>query len=146
MAIRMSRDLKNSLLFGDNLVTALDYGVIQIYTGEQPEDANSAPTGTLLASITNNGLEWQQGSFTGGLRLVPVPALSYAVKPASQFWVLKAVQTGEAGWWRFRSNASASLNMDGAITAPQNELFIGDSALTEDEERVIQLFQIGFYW
>ena len=146
MAIRMSTGLKNQLLFNHGLIPSLEYGGIYVYSGAQPASANDTASGSLLATVTADGLSWTAGSNTGGLRLVAIPSLSYAIKPQSQAWVMKVASSGTAGWWRFRSNAFSDVRMDGAITDPLSELFIGSTTLTAGEERFIERFQISFYW
>lgn len=52
MALRFSKGLRNFLLEAGSMKNALANGRIQIYTGAQPTDADSAVAGTLLATIT----------------------------------------------------------------------------------------------
>jgi hypothetical protein len=146
MAIRMSTGLKNAVLFSSPLISALSFGAIEIYTGSQPASANDAPTGTLLGMITRDGLTWTEGNTQGGLTFTAVPGLSYLIKPSSQTWTLTVTTGGTAGWWRFRSNDDADVCLHGSITAPYQELFIGDPVVSVGETRTINSFQIGFYW
>ena len=53
MALRLSTGLRNFILAGGSLKDAMQGGEIQIYNGTQPGSADSAPTGTLLATITD---------------------------------------------------------------------------------------------
>ena len=145
MAILMSTELKNEMLAGVNLINALDFGVIRIYSGQQPASADLSPTGTLLASVTSNGLAWSQGESLAGLRLNIIPSIALLVKPQTP-WVLAATTTGTAGWWRFRSGGEAALRMDGTVGGPDSDLFIGNQQLTAGEQRFIDGFQIGFFW
>lgn len=146
MAIKMSTALKGEILFHIGLIQALEFGVIQVYSGSPPDSADDAPTGALLGSITGDGLTWTAGSQNGGLQLIALPSLAYVVKPPTQSWVLKVSNSGTAGWWRFRSNNDAEVRMDGLVTNSYQELYIGDPMLTLGEERFIELFQIGFFW
>lgn len=146
MAIRMSSALKNALLYNQPMISALAFGVIHVYSGTQPTSANDAATDTLLGSITLDGLDFTAGATQGGLNLTAVPSLSYLVKPNSADWIFTAAESGEAGWWRFRANDNSAMNMDGSITEPYQELFIGDPTVVAGETRTIDNFQIGFYW
>lgn len=147
MAILMSTALKNEVLFNRSLISTLDWGVIRIYSGDQADSADAAPTGTLLASVTTSGIPWvQTANPAGGLRLAPFPQVGYIVKPSGQIWVLTAAESGTAGWWRFQSPLDLNWRIDGSVTGPFEELFIGNPVLTQGEQRFIETFQIGFYW
>lgn len=54
MPIRLSSAISNYVLNAGSIAEALSGGVLKIYTGEQPDSADRAPTGTLLATITDN--------------------------------------------------------------------------------------------
>lgn len=55
MALRLSTALRNFLLSSGSVKDALQNGQINIYSGAQPASPDSAPTGTLLVSITKSG-------------------------------------------------------------------------------------------
>lgn len=52
MALRLSTGLRNFCLAGGSVKDALQGGKLLIYTGAQPATADTAPSGTLLATIT----------------------------------------------------------------------------------------------
>lgn len=54
MTLRISTALRNAIQSAGSLKQALQGGRLKIYSGAQPATADSAPTGTLLATITNN--------------------------------------------------------------------------------------------
>lgn len=54
MTLRLSTALRNAVLDGGSIKAALQGGKLMIYTGSQPSSADSAPTGTLLATITSS--------------------------------------------------------------------------------------------
>lgn len=54
MTLRLSAALRNAMLSGGSLKETLQGGKLKIYTGSQPATAEAAPTGTLLAVITDN--------------------------------------------------------------------------------------------
>jgi hypothetical protein len=54
MALRYSTAIRNFMAAKGSLKQALQGGRIEIYTGAQPATADSAVTGTLLCTITNN--------------------------------------------------------------------------------------------
>ena len=58
MPLRMSTGLRNFLASGGSLKQALSGGRIEIYSGSQPANADSAVSGSLLVTITNNSGTW----------------------------------------------------------------------------------------
>lgn len=59
MTLRISTGMRNHLLSGGCLKDALNNGRIEIYSGTQPANADTAVTGTLLVTITS-----ASGAFT----------------------------------------------------------------------------------
>ena len=56
MAIQLSTGLRNALLDTGSIKGTLDLGFIKIYTGTAPASADDAETGTLLCTISVDGL------------------------------------------------------------------------------------------
>lgn len=78
-------------------------GYVEVYTGSQPATADSATTGTLLASIALNDPAY--GSATSG-----VANLDVATVPSAT-----AVADGTPGWYRILDSTGATVR-DGSIT------------------------------
>jgi hypothetical protein len=97
--IRLSDGLKSSLLGNYGLYRMLAYGVIDVYSGDQPGLADYSPTGTRLARITNNGLVFNEGSPTNGLEF---DRTTQGALTDGGNWVLTGITEGVAGWWRMR--------------------------------------------
>ena len=95
MALKMSTGLVNKLLDTGSLKSVLNLCFIDIYTGAQPGDANDAPTGTKLVTISNasgaTGLTWEATATDGILE-----------KTAGETWSGVAVASANAGWFRIR--------------------------------------------
>jgi hypothetical protein len=146
MAIRLSAGLQSSLLTEFGLASMMNYGVIEVYSGEQPLTASYAPTGTLLGTITEDGLGFVVGSTTGGLRVAYSGVLGGLVKQGT--WRLRGVTNGAPGWWRWKWNAadddSESLflpRMDGAVG---ESLVIGTNQLSPTTNIEIADFLVAF--
>ena len=96
-------------------------GAIAIYTGEQPESANEAPTGTLLGYVSANGAPWTPGSAANGLSFVR--SGQWAGKNPAQAWAITPGVAGTAGWFRLLTPGDAGgfsfdlPRIDGAISA-----------------------------
>ena len=99
MPLRKNDDLRNEQ--ADLLGSQFDAGTLEIYTGGQPADPNSAVSGSLLATIT-----------------IPNPAFGAASGGAiakSGSWSTTATGTGTAGYARFIS-ADTLKTMDALVT------------------------------
>lgn len=79
-------------------------GLVRIYTGTQPANADLAPTGTLLATFTTNDPAFGT-SGTGTANFIVVPAISTT-----------GVAPGDAGWFRVFDSTGATV-LDGSVTA-----------------------------
>lgn len=116
MAIRLNTAVQNQL--ADSLGGAFDSGVLEIYSGAQPANANTAASGTLLASIA-----------------LPADSFSAAVagvaSKAGTWSDTSANASGAAGWARFR-NTGDTLRMDGSVT-----LTAGGGDITLDDVNIV---------
>lgn len=94
-----------------------DGGTVEIYTGSQPADPNSAASGTLLCTITIPATAF--GAASGG------------IISKSGSWSDTAVATGTAGWARFISSDTLK-TMDAAVTdiPGGNDLLINNIDIT----------------
>jgi hypothetical protein len=110
MAVRISTGLRNYML-DSGVNTAFDGGAfLDIYTGAQPANADTAPSGTLLASVS--------------LPADPFAAAAAGAVALQGTWVdASADASGTAGWARIRTNADAGgasttlRRLDGSVTA-----------------------------
>lgn len=103
---------RNSIV--DNYAAQFNGGKLRIYTGAQPADPNTAPTGTLLVDIT-----------------LPSPAFTAAASGQSTkngTWGANASADGVAGWYRLQ-NAAATISHDGPVIQGAAAIAPGDLAL-----------------
>lgn len=122
MSIRLSSGLRTAILTDFGLGAMMNYGVIEVYTGTQPETAILAPTGLLIGRITTDGDPFLVGTVNGGLKLAvdPEGGLTF-----DGVWRLKGLDTGTAGWWRWKWN---SPDDDGdSLFYPRMDGAVGDS-------------------
>lgn len=113
MAFRKNTNLRN--LEASTMATAFNSGTLQIYTGSQPASANSAATGTLLATITLPSSAFASAS--GG-----------SVAKSATAWQTTAAATGTAGWARFTSS-SADRRMDCSVAESGADLTIDNEGV-----------------
>ncbi len=114
-----------SVVNGKTFKQLLKYGKIDIYSGSQPASADSAETGTKLASITLDAGSFTAGSSTNGLLLAD-PANGIISKDAGQSWRGFGIANGTAGWFRFYDNGYIT----GADTSNVSPRFDGSVGLT----------------
>lgn len=105
----------------DGLRGIFTNGVIKVYTGAQPADADQAPTGTWLGDITVGGAAFVEGSPSNGLNF-GAPVGKAVSKAAGETWKFTGAAAGTIGWFRFQANAvdndsiSTSLSrIDGSV-------------------------------
>ncbi len=123
MAIKLSAGLQASVLSEFGLGAMMNYGVIEVYTGDQPLSASDAPTGLLLARVTTDGLDFTAGSLTGGLQVVYDAVAGGLVKVGT--WRLRGVATGAPGWWRWKWNAEDDDSF--SVFLPRLDGVVGES-------------------
>ena len=109
--------------------------LIDIYTGAQPSDADDAPTGTLLVTISDNsggdGLHFNEAS-AGVLTLL-----------TGQTNTGVSGNSGVAGWFRIRESADAggsstsAKRIDGAVATSGAELNISSTSITSGATQTI---------
>lgn len=122
MTLRLSSGLRDAVITNHGLGSLINGGYIQVFSGEQPETADMPPTGTLLATITQEGLPIPiPGSDEGGLMVQLGPAVGELVSLGT--WRLRGLAAGDPGWWRFVGSgpdngaySSTLCRIDGAAT------------------------------
>lgn len=79
-------------------------GVIRVYSGAAPANADSAVSGTLLGSITKDGAAFVEGVSTNGLRLAAPDGRT--ISKSTDVWKMTGVAAGTMGWFRLQANAA----------------------------------------
>ena len=103
MTALLSTRAAELLLGPESFDSIFENGCIEIRSGPQPDNADLAATGTLLARITRDGGAWTPGAPQNGLQLNR--SGRYALKPIEHAWTLKGIAAGTAGWARMVGNA-----------------------------------------
>ena len=112
---------------GGSLDELLRNGVIEIYTGSQPADADTGETGTLLLRVTIASGAFVAGTATNGLNIATA-ADGVSSKEAAEVWSGVGLAAGTAGWFRFHSNAytlglsTSAVRMDGTCGISSGEM------------------------
>ena len=98
MAVKQSTGFASQILGPRSFDQIFDGGCIEIRSGAQPDSADLAATGALLARITRDGLPWAPGNGVNGLRYARDGR--FAVRAYTDRWRLSGIATGVAGWFR----------------------------------------------
>jgi len=116
MTIRLSNKLRTNLAGTTGFSTTFANGVIDIYSGSQPANADLAPTGTKLGRVT-----LASGAFTAGNTLngLTFAAAADGVASKSGTWSFNGIAAGTAGWFRLKTNAGADTDTDDSATKAQ---------------------------
>jgi hypothetical protein len=129
--------------------TQFNGGAIYIYSGTQPASAQAAPTGTLLAVVSKNGLAWTLGSATNGLQFEATNG-GFVVPAVATPFVLKGVADGVAGWARLICKddtlavSSTLPRVDCAVNSPDGmELILSNTTITTGVERSVDYWLYG---
>ncbi|WP_432112849.1 hypothetical protein [Streptomyces sp. S1] len=115
MAVRLSASLANTL--ADAVDTALgNAGTIKVYTGSQPATADTAASGTLLATFTLGSPGF--GNASGGVITLSGTPLTVA-----------AAATGTAGWFRMATSGGSTI-LDGSVGTSGNQINLNTTSIT----------------
>ena len=104
----MATRISNAAAAGavDNLTARLNGGTVNVYSGAQPASVGTAPSGTLLATLTLSATAF-------GAATVANPAVATANAIGSD---ISVDATGTAGWFRAFGTGAVAV-IDGNITA-----------------------------
>ena len=123
MAIRLSTGLRNFMLEGGSLKQALANGFIELYSGTQPTDADSAVTGTLLAKYTvSSGAHTNEVQATGSLTISGTTSGSVDTVTVNSIDILGGAVTHTGNVNTMATAVAAAINNN-----PKNLLYVASS-------------------
>lgn len=137
MTIKISTALRNALLDTAQFRTAMNLCFIDIYSGGQPATPETAFTGTLLATISNNstatGLTWAASASAGVI-----------TKTVAETWSGTAAASGTAGYFRIRlagdaggTDTSTYKRVDGTIATSGGDMNVGSLTVSSGAPFII---------
>lgn len=141
MTARYSTALVNKMLDTGSFKATLASCFIDIYSGAQPADANAAPTGTKLVTISvasgGTGMTWDAA------------AAGVLPKNSGEVWSGNAIASGTAGWFRIRvaaddlgATGSTYQRCDGSVATSGGEMTVGSLTVTSGAPFVVDAFNV----
>ena len=145
MTVRLSTGLRTNLAGPTGFAATFANGVIEVYSGAQPANADAAVAGTLLGTVTLASGAFTPGAPTNGLTFA-APVAGGAVK--SGVWSVNGIAPGTAGWFRLKANAidaggvsTALPRLDGSAAVTGADLSLSVIAITVGVPVTIDQFQ-----
>ena len=121
--------------------------ILNIYSGTQPADPDTAVSGTKLLAITVDAGAFVAGAFDNGLEF-GAAALGVIAKAAGETWQGTGIAAGTAGWFRLSANptddgsASTTLpRIDGSVGTSGADLNMSTPTMTVGATYTIDSYQ-----
>jgi hypothetical protein len=150
MAITLSTGAKQKILgdaSGGSFKTLFTDGVIEIYSGTKPTDADATENGTKLVRITVDGDAFTAGSSANGLEFANAVATEIE-KAAAETWTGTAVASGTAGWFRFYANAygtgasTSAVRFDGRCGTSNADMVLSTLSVVSGYPVTVNTFKV----
>lgn len=133
MAFRLSTGLTNAMMASSSFKAALEGAagfLIDIYSGTQPANPDTAASGTLLVTVSLSGA----GT---GMHFETAATAGMIPKKVSETWSGTGLATGTAGWFRIRLTTEAGTaatttlaRADGSIATSGADMNLGSLTVT----------------
>jgi len=120
---------------GGSLKDLFRNGVLDIFSGIQPTDADTTESGTKLVRITLSSGAFVAGTATNGINLGTATD-GVIGKDSDETWSGVGLVTGNAGWFRFYDNAAttgastSAIRLDGAIATTGAQMSMSNTTIT----------------
>lgn len=141
MAIKLSTGLRGKLMDTGSLKTIMAGGLIRIYSGVAPADADAAVTGTLLCTVSNNS--------TGtGINFDAAAVAGVISKAAAETWSGANAATGTATYFRHVAAgddgtlSTTQARIQGTISTVGADLNLSSVALVSGATQTIDYYSV----
>jgi hypothetical protein len=120
MSFRPSTGLVKGMMDTSAFKTLMANGIIEVFSGAQPANADAVETGTKLLRITLTSGAFSAGVATNGLEFDTAAVAGVIAKAPAEVWSGVGLANGVAGWYRFYANAyvtgasTSAVRYDGA--------------------------------
>ena len=133
---------------GGSINDIFKHGVMHIYSGTQPVDADAVETGTKRVEITADGNTHVPASGLYGLEFVDDAVAGVLGKLTTQTWKGAALNTGTIGWFRFYDQtvttgaSTTAIRFDGSIALSGAQLNVASLDVASAVDFVINSFNM----
>lgn len=103
--MKLSTATCNGMLKDKGFKEQFENGVIELYSGPQPVNADAAVQGLLLGLVTQDGGTFVPGNPTNGLSFDD-PVNKVIQKAAAEDWEMTGLNVGTIGWGRLKGNVA----------------------------------------
>ena len=141
---------------GGSLADLFLNGRLDIYSGTQPSDADTAEAGTLLMTVTDASGAFVSAAPDNGLRfeLEADCTLGEIEKLATQVWsgvgLAAAGSSGTvAGWWRLYANtvvtgaSTSAIRIDGSCSGTSGQMIMSSTTIKTGQTVTVDTFKIA---
>lgn len=141
MALKPSTGLRNKLMDTGSLKSILAGGLIKIYGGAIPADADAAVTGTLLCTVSLN-------STGAGINFDTSAAGGIISKAPGEVWAGNNVATGTATYYRHVAAAddgtlsTTQARIQGLIATVGADLNLSSTALVSGSPQAVDYYSV----
>jgi hypothetical protein len=143
MSIKISTGVRNHMLVTGSFKNAMDGGVLKIYAGTEPANADaSIGSATLLCTVSNN-------SAGTGITFAAAASDGVLVKTASEVWSGAVTLGGVATFYRFvslsddGSLSTSAKRVQGVVGLVGVDLLVSTTTFVLGSTRIINSFTIG---
>ena len=132
---------------GGSLKTIMANGILFIYSGSQPANADSAETGTKLVEITLSSGAFSPETATNGLEFKQEIS-GVLSKNSLEAWSGVASATGTAGWFRFYDNNedtgadTTACRFDGSVGTSGAQLTVSSTSIVSGATITVDSFDV----
>lgn len=141
MTIKLSTGLRKYIMDDASLKDGLDGGLIKIYSGTPPADADAAVTGTLLCTISDNstgtGIDFDTAAVAGTLSKDPGQVWSGVNAATNTATYYRHVATGDDG-----TLSTTQRRIQGTIGTSGAALNLSNVALTSGATQTIDYYSV----
>jgi hypothetical protein len=122
-------------------------GILEIYSGTQPTDADTVEAGVKLLRITVSSGAVVPGVATNGLNF-DAPSAGVLSKAAAETWSGVGLANGTAGWFRFYTNlyqtgaGTTLVRFDGSVSTSGAQLNLSSVSIVTSATTTIDTFTV----
>lgn len=141
MAVKLSTGLRDKLMDTGSLKTIFAAGLIKIYSGAAPADADAAVTGTLLCTIsltgTGTGINFDTSAVSGILSKAPAETWSGTNAATGVAAYYRHVAAGDTG-----ALSTTQARIQGTVATVGADLNLSSTSLASGASQTVDYYSV----